>query len=163
MSQPLRSHVSRPLLVASAEALFAFIVLLATALNRPVPVAQRAANPPAAPAPAPHFLDLSRQSPGALRTLVIASASEQLPGTSNSVGFLMANLRSGVLPVDATRAVVLSDSNCQPDADGISHCLNDLQIGTSVITVQHHHNMQAVPCLTPGETVQLMSLPAYRG
>ncbi len=162
MSRPVRSRSARPLLVAGTVALFALLVLFSAVFNRPAPVAQRAANPPAAPAPAPHFLDLSHQSAGALRTLVIASASEQLPGTSNDAGFLMANLRSGELPA-ATRAVVLSDSNCQPDDEGISHCLNDLQIGSSVITVQHHHNMQAVPCLSPGETVQIIALAAYQG
>lgn len=64
-----------------------------------------------------------------------------LPGTSNESGYLMANLSAGQLPTSATTATVLSDANCAPNANGVSHCLNDLQIGNIVITVQHHHKM----------------------
>ncbi|WP_165360884.1 hypothetical protein [Candidatus Chloroploca sp. Khr17] len=53
---------------------------------------------------------------------------------------------------------MLNDRNGEPDQDGISHCLNDLQIGNMIVTVQHHHDMRTVPCLTPGETVRLMTL-----
>jgi hypothetical protein len=31
-----------------------------------------------------------------------------------------------------------------------------------VITVQHHHAMASVPCLSPGETVTLMTLADYQ-
>jgi hypothetical protein len=74
----------------------------------------------------------------------------------------MANLREGHMPVGATSATVLSDSNCAPDTNGISHCLNQLKIGGTVVTVQHHHAMAKVPCLAPGETIQLMTLDQYR-
>lgn len=56
---------------------------------------------------------------------------------------------------------MLTDTNCEPDADGVSHCLNDLQIGNIIVTVRHHHQMHAVPCLSPGETVTLMSFAEY--
>jgi hypothetical protein len=40
--------------------------------------------------------------------------------------------------------------------------LNDLNIGGVVVTVQHHHNMGKVPCLSPGETITLMTLEQYQ-
>lgn len=88
--------------------------------------------------------------------------TNSLPGTSNEAGYLMANLRAGQIPAGATTATVLTDTNCAPDADGISQCLNDLQIGNVVVTVQHHHAMAEVPCLSPGETVTLMPSPSMR-
>lgn len=118
------------------------------------------ATPPPAPAAAPHFVDV--QAPGAPRTLVIGGPSDVLPGTSNQAGYLMANLLTGQIPPGAMTATVLTDTNCAPDADGVSHCLNDLQIGNRVVTVQHHHNMAEVPCLSPGETVTLLTLAAYQ-
>ena len=124
------------------------------------PSRSAASAPPPEPARAPHFVDVA--APGAPRVLVIAPASETLPGTSNPAGLLMANLRAGHLPASAISATVLTDSNCEPDADGISHCLNDLNVGGAAVTVQHHHNMTQVPCLSPGETVTLMTLDAYR-
>jgi hypothetical protein len=51
--------------------------------------------------------------------------------------------------------VVQSDANCQPDQDGVSHCLNQLAIGDTTVLVRHHHKMSETPCLTPGETVNL--------
>ncbi len=74
----------------------------------------------------------------------------------------MTNLRAGRIPVGATTAIVLTDTNCEPDADGVSHCLNDLQIGDAVVTVQHHHSMAEIPCLSPGETITLMAFEEYQ-
>lgn len=54
------------------------------------------------------------------------------------------------------RARVLTDTRCAPDAMGVSHCLNRMQLadGTS-ITVVHDHRMMDMPCLSPGERVVL--------
>jgi hypothetical protein len=60
------------------------------------------------------------------------------------------------------QAIVRTDSNCQPDQEGISHCLNELAIGSTTIIVQHHHKMSDVPCLTPGETINILSLEQYK-
>ena len=116
-------------------------------------------TPPPAQAAVPHFVDV--KAPGEPRTLVIGGMNDALPGTSNEAGYLMANLQTGQIPAGATTATVRSDSNCAPDADGVSHCLNDLQIGSLIVTVQHHHQMSSVPCLSPGETVTLMTLAEY--
>jgi hypothetical protein len=58
--------------------------------------------------------------------------------------------------VRRTRAVVLTDTRCNPDARGYSHCLNwmRLQNGRRVLAV-HVHRMSEMPCLSPGEHVIL--------
>jgi hypothetical protein len=55
------------------------------------------------------------------------------------------------------RGVVLTDTRCNPDVAGISHCLNRMRLADgSVVTVQHDHMMMNMPCLSPGEHVLLM-------
>lgn len=158
MSRPTphrrRGGIPTPLLVAVPLLLVALAVGFAMARPKAA-----ATMPPPAQAAVPHFINT--QAPGEPRTLVIGGMSDSLPGTSNEAGLLMANLRAGQLPEGATTATVLSDANCEPDADGVSHCLNDLQIGNVVVTVQHHHQMASVPCLSPGETVTLMAFEEY--
>lgn len=54
------------------------------------------------------------------------------------------------------RATVLSDSRCNPDAHGVSHCLNRMRLSDGrVVTVVHDHRMATMPCLSPGEHVVL--------
>lgn len=54
------------------------------------------------------------------------------------------------------RATVLTDSRCNPDAQGVSHCLNRLRLANgAVVTVVHDHKMMDMPCLSPGEHVTL--------
>lgn len=54
----------------------------------------------------------------------------------------------------ATRGVVLTDSDCAPDARGLSHChsIISLQNGAR-IQIQNNHRMSIHRCLQPGETV----------
>jgi hypothetical protein len=62
----------------------------------------------------------------------------------------------GKLPERRTVAVVTSDENCQPDARGVSHCTNRLRLqGGRRLVVRHNHRMTEVPCLVPGERVEL--------
>jgi hypothetical protein len=51
-------------------------------------------------------------------------------------------------------ATVVSDINCAPDAQGVSHCENQLRMtdGT-MLTVRHNHRMMDTPCLSPGEHI----------
>ena len=54
------------------------------------------------------------------------------------------------------RAVVLTDRRCNPDAHGVSHCLNRMRLANgTVVTVVHDHRMMDMPCLSPGEHVTL--------
>jgi hypothetical protein len=70
---------------------------------------------------------------------------------------LDAKLVRGAMPRGRTSAVVLSDTDCAPDAHGISHCLDRLRLVSGrVISVRHVHDMKAVRCLTPGEHVRVV-------
>jgi len=63
---------------------------------------------------------------------------------------------SGAVPSHAEEAVTLSDANCDPDAKGISHCLNALKLSDGqTIVVRHDHDMRYMPCLAPGEKVEV--------
>ena len=57
--------------------------------------------------------------------------------------------------------VVATDTDCDPDAKGLSHCHNriDLASGRS-ITVIHTHFMSRNPCLQPGQRVSITGLNA---
>ncbi|MDE3022917.1 MAG: hypothetical protein KGI54_13845 [Pseudomonadota bacterium] len=57
--------------------------------------------------------------------------------------------------------IVVSDTHCKPDAQGLSHCHNtiDLAQGTR-ITVMTTHLMSRNPCLKPGESVSLTRVNA---
>lgn len=119
---------------------------------------------PALPASTSHFVELSpkNQTDSARRTVVVASGGAGLPNFSATDKLLMTSLVDGQLPSQAVQAVVQTDANCQPDEYGVSHCLNELAVGESIIMVRHHHKMSEVPCLTPGETVMLLSLEQYK-
>jgi len=54
------------------------------------------------------------------------------------------------------RATVLTDTRCNPDGRGVSHCLNRMRLASgAVVTVVHDHRMMDMPCLSPGEHVML--------
>lgn len=111
---------------------------------------------------APHFVEVDAAAGGQPeRVVVIAGLAEVVPHRSARPEILMTNLVEGVLPERATTARVLTDTNCAPDAEGVSHCLNQLDIDGTLVTVQHHHKMSEVPCLTPGEVVAITTLAAY--
>lgn len=69
-------------------------------------------------------------------------------------------LESGVIPDDVPVLTVLTDENCTPDEQGISHCLNRVEFptasGTQYAALRHHHNMAEEPCLTPGQTLEIV-------
>ena len=96
-------------------------------------------------------------------TVLPATRQEQLsrvmPVPSDFDG-LHAQLISGTMPTMPMDATVLSDEQCQADEHGISHCLNRLRLADgSEIEVRHPHDMHTVPCLSPGESVQLKTAP----
>ena len=79
-----------------------------------------------------------------------------MPSPSDFDG-LHAKLIGGTMPAAAMEATVLTDEQCEPDGQGISHCLNRLRLPDgSEIAVRHPHNMDGVPCLAPGENVRLV-------
>jgi hypothetical protein len=102
----------------------------------------------AQPTGAPHYPAVGSDT----RTLVVAAA-----GTSEVSpvgGPMYASYLDGTMPAGPMMATVLSDANCAPDAEGVSHCLNRLRLdGGGELTVRHNHRMIEVPCLSPGERV----------
>ena len=59
------------------------------------------------------------------------------------------------LPRGATlRGTGTSDTNCAPDARGLSHCHNGIDLDNGMrIVVVHTHAMMQHPCLKPGQRV----------
>jgi hypothetical protein len=70
---------------------------------------------------------------------------------------VVVDLLAGALPRQGrVTAVVLSDTDCTPDARGLSHCTNELLLADGErISVRDNHDMRRYPCLTPGETVEV--------
>ena len=65
-------------------------------------------------------------------------------------------LVAGTMPSQPSMATVMSDENCAPDSQGVSHCTNRLRLDDgSQMTVMHPHRMAEVPCLAPGERISL--------
>ncbi len=159
MSRSIRPRRrSRAALVGAASVVVAAIAIVVLFTR-----SATTSTAPATPAVAEHFVDVSPGSnTAALRTVVIAGPGERLPFMSEVGSMLMASLEWGKLPSGATRARVLTDANCQPDQDGVSHCLNELDFGSARVVVRHHHKMSEVPCLTPGEEVNILTLDQFK-
>lgn len=52
--------------------------------------------------------------------------------------------------------LVLTDTNCTPDAQGLSHCHNSIAFNDGTrITIQDNHQMSRHRCLRPGERVRV--------
>jgi hypothetical protein len=157
MSRTKNHTATRPgcLLLASISVIGALMAVLAV-----IAIQQR----PDPPASTSHFVELSpkNQTNSTRRTVVIAPGGAALPNLSATDKLIMTSLVDGQLPRQAVQAIVRTDSNCQPDEQGVSHCLNELAIGSATVVVRHHHKMSEVPCLTPGETVTILSLDQYQ-
>ena len=88
---------------------------------------------------------------GSLRTLVVKTQNDRV---SSAGGALEAMLLEGTMPAGQMVATVMSDENCQPDGEGVSHCLNRLRFDDgTMMAVRHNHRMGDVPCLSPNERV----------
>lgn len=73
-------------------------------------------------------------------------------------GEYLLQLAEGSAPPVGVRmsGVVLSDTDCEPDALGLSHCHNGIALANgSNIIVTDTHLMSRYRCLQPGETVSV--------
>ena len=64
----------------------------------------------------------------------------------------------GSVPAAGTTVVgvVVSDTLCQPDAQGFSHCRNGIELADGKrMTVIDTHQMSRYPCLEPGQRLSL--------
>ena len=92
--------------------------------------------------------------PDTRRTIDLSKA---MPAPSISARHLSAMLERGALPSGRTTAVVLSDTECAPDASMISRCRNELRLADgNTVVVRHPHDMRNVPCLAPGERINVV-------
>ncbi len=59
-----------------------------------------------------------------------------------------------------TTGTVMSDTDCEADAQGFSHCHNEIELpnGGGRLTVINTHNMHQYPCLDPGQKLVLGAL-----
>ena len=96
--------------------------------------------------------------PEAARTVAISAT---MPAPSAHARRLSAMLEAGVMPRQPTMAEVLTDTDCAPDAQMVSRCRNEMELADGRrIVVRHPHDMSTVPCLAPGEQVQLVPTSA---
>ena len=78
------------------------------------------------------------------------------PKPSPSPVHLNAGLEKGTLPDKPVVGTILTDEDCAPDAQGVSHCRNVVRLPNGhKIVLRHPHAMMEVPCLEPGEKVLL--------
>ncbi len=55
-----------------------------------------------------------------------------------------------------TIGIIITDSNCMPDSQGLSHCYNKIELPSGrTITIQNTHKMNNFHCLRPGEQVMV--------
>lgn len=98
--------------------------------------------------------DSTHTAPTTMRRLLVSARRAPAPSRP---GTTMRALRlSGVVPRSAAVGTVVSDDDCVPDAAGISHCINRIRLASGrMLSVRHPHRMAEVPCMTPGERVQV--------
>lgn len=64
--------------------------------------------------------------------------------------------------VDPTQGIVLTDTHCNPDAQGLSHCHNVIRLKNhQTIKVIDTHNMMHYGCLRIDELVSVTPLGAF--
>lgn len=94
------------------------------------------------------------KAPAISRTVLISS---KMPSPSASADQLSAMLQKGQMPAAPTTAEVLTDTDCGPDSQMISHCRNEVRLPDGKkLVLRHPHDMRKVPCLAPGERVRLL-------
>ena len=122
-------------LVAAAVAAAAVVALVRNGSESAVPPAADPAHTP----------------PAQTRVLVV---SRSMPEPSSPGMTLHGRLEAGAMPHAEMNGTVMTDSECSPDAAGISHCRNEIRLADGrTIVVRHPHDMARVPCLSPGEDV----------
>ncbi|MBK5264730.1 MAG: hypothetical protein JJE34_05775 [Alphaproteobacteria bacterium] len=70
-------------------------------------------------------------------------------------------IASGDAPPVGVRFVgtVKTDTDCDPDAQGLNHCHNVIDLGNGrSIEVIHNHMMHRYPCLSPGQRLSITRL-----
>lgn len=101
-------------------------------------------------------IDRSHVKPAHMRTLIVYRGA--MPPASAPGTVMNAMLLSGRMPSDAIVGTVMSDTQCTPDATGMSPCRNEVRMpGGHMMVVRHPHRMMDVACMTQGERVKVAS------
>jgi hypothetical protein len=106
------------------------------------------------------FTTLAQQAASA-EPAIPASAKITSWADNGKGGERVLQLIKGDMPVVATTVagVVKTDTNCDPDAEGINHCHNVIGLASGgEIEVIHNHMMMAYECLSPGQKLTLTRL-----
>jgi hypothetical protein len=124
------------------------------------------------------FGALTAASLGGLAAVLIMSYGQQAasaeptipPGVSltswfdNGKGGLhVLQIREGSAPPAGVRltGTVLTDTDCAPDAQGLNHCHNNIDLGNGrILAVINNHAMNRYPCLQPGQRLAITRLNA---
>jgi len=92
--------------------------------------------------------------PESVRTVTV---SPTMPMPSAHERRLSAMLEEGRMLEKPMMADVLTDTDCAPDEQMISHCRNEMRLRDGRrIVLRHPHDMSRIPCLAPGEQVLLV-------
>ena len=78
-------------------------------------------------------------------------------------GQRLLKVRQGDAPAAGVQVTgtVLTDTNCEPDTQGLSHCHNIIDLGGGRrIEVVNNHIMSTHPCLAPGQRITVTRLNA---
>ncbi len=78
-------------------------------------------------------------------------------------GQYVLQIAEGSAPPPGVRVTgtVTTDTDCDPDAQGLNHCHNNIDLGNGrSIAVIHNHQMQRYPCLAPGQRLSIIRLNA---
>jgi hypothetical protein len=128
----MRVSVKLGLIAAATFAAAGLILAVLVSGGSPTP----SGAPPAGAAVPAH--DSAHQKPVSIRTLAVYTNAE--PAPSAQPERMRALLIKGELPAVALEATVVTDADCAPDADGVSHCRNRLKLPSGkTITVRHPH------------------------
>ena len=113
---------------------------------------------------------------GSLATVLLLSSGQQAasaqpaipPGVSLTSWFEngkggqhVLQIAEGAAPLPGVRlfGTVLTDTDCDPDAQGLNHCRNNIDLGSGrSLAVIHNHAMHNYPCLEPGQKLSITRL-----
>lgn len=91
------------------------------------------------------------------RTARAVIVSRAMPMPSAHERRLSTMLEAGVMPHRQMMGMVMTDTDCAPDARMISRCRNVVRLADGQrIVLRHPHDMTKIPCLAPGERVRLV-------
>ena len=104
------------------------------------------------------LLLLNAEQPASAQPTIPAGYDLSAWHNNGQDGEYLLQVVDGVVPPAGTAVsgVVLSDTDCEPDAQGLNHCHNGIRLadGTTLNAIDNHM-MSLYRCPKPGETVTL--------